>query len=776
MEDERDFEEEESTSLPTPKEIIDRHRFQQNQIRANGRRGATGNPNLEKALKKKTIKSGVSSAATAAGVPVPVTEGVMSSPLGDDLIDYAVEQPTIGAGIATIVQALTSRTWLFIVICSSSIFFFLFIIIIVFLLKNSDSLNYASGNFLDSEEYRKIYDEVEDVVDDYRDKYGVTVDKYLIISALTAYQGNEMYQDDTESSAFDIINVEDDSGAFSKSVTEMKNFAEILAKYQVKTTTSCSYDSSTMRSIASNDDSTSIFNFWTSAAAKEKNYDCSGSSSYKNYSISIEEGNIDDDDSGSTFYWNLVDEDFLKQYYDVYFENLSDEVYEKTAADTIEYIYLYAETLKTFDTTNTTVTACNGTSHWWPIGSNETQEKNGVLFASGNPVSATITATFSGDDSVHNGSHGALDIAAGGNPYIIASKAGTVIYPNNLSQTKHGNGFFCKSDGTCLGKGCTSNKCAVDKCGNYGSGYGNYVMIEHSDGSYTVYGHMLADSITVTAGEKVAQGQVIGKMGTSGCSTGDHLHFEIRIGGNSSSNGVDPEKYVSKDNPRGGCGDFSLTETSLSKQEFISLMKDYCQSSKNQPFCTNFADQADVIYDSSVSNKVNPELVVVTAGTEQEWKTTCGYNFWKIGIPKGAECDLELQPNTMEEGIIKYATVIHSYLQDGSHADTITARYNERRNAGCDPSGHGLPGTLAGMQSVYSELGNYRYNPGDEQMGGCEYLNIIYGSDYCSNKATCPSPYSGCSDESKTTICEQNDYTIFQLKEKIELRQEIFGL
>ena len=181
-----------------------------------------------------------------------------------------------------------------------------------------------------------------------------------------------MYEDDTEESAYDIINVEDDSGTFSKSVTEMKNFAEILAKYQIKTTTSCSYDSGTMRQIASNDDSTNIFNFWTSAAAKEKNYDCSGSSSSKSYSISTEEGKIDDDDSGSTFYWNLIDESFLKEYYDVYFDKLSDEVYEETAADTIEYIYLYAETLKTFDTTNTTVTACNGTSYWWPIGSDET--------------------------------------------------------------------------------------------------------------------------------------------------------------------------------------------------------------------------------------------------------------------------------------------------------------------------------------------------------------------------------------------------------------------
>ena len=756
MEDERDFEEEESTNLPTAKEIIDKHRFQQNPIRPGGNMSGRASSGLEKAIKKKSIKSGVSAAAGAAGVPVPVTEGVMSSPIADELVDYAAEQPTVGAGIATIVQALTTRTWLSIIIGSSGIFFLLFIIIVVFLLKNSDGLNYASGNFLDSEEYRKIYDEVEDVVSEYRDKYGVTVDKYLIISALTAYQGNEMYEDDTEGSAYDIINVEDDSGTFSKSVTEMKNFAEILAKYQIKTTTSCSHDSGTMRQIASNDDSTNIFNFWTSAAAKEKNYDCSGSSSSKSYSISTEEGQIDDDDSGSTFYWNLVDENFLKEYYDVYFEKLSDEVYEETAADTIEYIYLYAETLKTFDTTNTTVTACNGTSYWWPIGSDETTNNGGKTMASGDPHPTVITADFSGNDSVHNGSHGGIDIANPGKIYIIASKAGTVIYPTSESQTQYpNNGSLDNSDG---------------------GGYGNYVVLEHSDGSYTYYAHMSPDSIPVIAGDKVAQGQVIGEMGHSGRSTGQHLHFEIRIGGNSGSNRVDPLKYVNKDEPRGGCGDFSLTETSLSKQEFISLMNAYCEKSKNQPFCNNFAAEADVVYDASLNNNVNPELVVVTAGTEQGWKKTCNYNFWGLGIGNGKGCDAGAQLNSMEEGIKAYAEHINSYLEGGSRAAMITSRYNARHGAGCDPSGHGLPGTLAGMQSVYSWIGNHRYNPGGSGQGGCYYLNIIYGSGYCASKATCPKPYSGCSDASKTTVCEQNDYTTYQLKGKVDLRKAIFGL
>ena len=61
---------------------------------------------------------------------------------------------------------------------------------------------------------------------------------------------------------------------------------------------------------------------------------------------------------------------------------------------------------------------------------------------------------------------------------------------------------------------------------------------------------MYANSITVFAGDLVEQGQVIGKMGTSGNSTGPHLHFEIRNGGNASRFKVDPLLYVDPDNPR----------------------------------------------------------------------------------------------------------------------------------------------------------------------------------------------------------------------------------
>lgn len=63
----------------------------------------------------------------------------------------------------------------------------------------------------------------------------------------------------------------------------------------------------------------------------------------------------------------------------------------------------------------------------------------------------------------------------------------------------------------------------------YNGGYGNYVIVNHSNGVQTVYGHCTA--LKVKVGEKVSQGQVIATVGSTGRSTGNHLHLEIRVNG-----------------------------------------------------------------------------------------------------------------------------------------------------------------------------------------------------------------------------------------------------
>lgn len=177
----------------------------------------------------------------------------------------------------------------------------------------------------------------------------------------------------------------------------------------------------------------------------------------------------------------------------------------------------------------------SSTTYWWPIGSTSTEEIDGKLFARGTDIPNTVindmgkfgyrTDPYTKETGYHSG----IDISSlggsDGEYNIIASRDGVVTYPEPTASTS-----------------CPSNS-SEDSCGG---GYGNYVIIQHDDGIITLYAHLYPNTITVRAGERVKQGQVIGKMGSSGRSTGTHLHFEVRVNGAQ----VDGEDYVSKENPR----------------------------------------------------------------------------------------------------------------------------------------------------------------------------------------------------------------------------------
>jgi murein DD-endopeptidase MepM/ murein hydrolase activator NlpD len=77
----------------------------------------------------------------------------------------------------------------------------------------------------------------------------------------------------------------------------------------------------------------------------------------------------------------------------------------------------------------------------------------------------------------------------------------------------------------------------VEKAGWEG-GYGKYIRIRHANGYATGYGHMSAFARNMIEGKKVRQGQIIGYVGSTGLSTGAHLHYEILINGRF----VDPMK------------------------------------------------------------------------------------------------------------------------------------------------------------------------------------------------------------------------------------------
>ncbi len=117
--------------------------------------------------------------------------------------------------------------------------------------------------------------------------------------------------------------------------------------------------------------------------------------------------------------------------------------------------------------------------------------------------------------------HKGIDISTWGirGSNVVAAADGQVLVADNYCTHDYGK------DGSC---GC-------------GGGYGNYVIIDHGNGYWTLYGHMMENSVTVTPGQYVKQGQKIGRVGTTGWSTGDHCHFEVRLNGNP----VDPTQYVS---------------------------------------------------------------------------------------------------------------------------------------------------------------------------------------------------------------------------------------
>ncbi len=444
---------------------------------------------------------------------------------------------------------------------------------------------------------------------------------------------------------------------------------------------------------------------------------------------------------------------------------------EEKVMDAIKSIYdekeLYDELSGIVEEDEVTLVSTN--TYWWPIGSDEVVEKDGILYALGAPRTVSTSNGFgcTAENAWRtDGCHGGLDMGDGSAPGIvnvIAAKDGVVVYPTAEYQKNYeDHGFYGNTEG---------------------GGYGNYVVILHADGVYTVYGHLAKGSITVMANQEVKQGQVIGKMGHSGSSTGPHLHFTVGIGGIGKANVVDPLDYIDPDNPRPTSVEFSPISTILSKSEFVARMNDYCARSGNASFCSNFAANAEGIYNVSVKNNVNPELVVAMAGAESWWylSDSCAYtnNYWGIEIYNGLGCNEGGIYSDIYEGVAAFARVVARYNPGGRYADEITAINEERTEAGCDPAGHGLPGTIEGMQTKYSTIGPYRYNPGNSSLGGCYYYKHIYSDSYCSSRPTCTpvnGKYNSCPAESKTTVCEYNDYTAWRVQKLVKFRRDIFGL
>ncbi len=80
----------------------------------------------------------------------------------------------------------------------------------------------------------------------------------------------------------------------------------------------------------------------------------------------------------------------------------------------------------------------------------------------------------------------------------------------------------------------------VVRARGYNGGYGNYVRLDHGFGVHTAYGHLRRFARGLTAGRRVRRGDIIGYVGSTGLSTGPHLHYEVRVDGRA----VDPLPFL----------------------------------------------------------------------------------------------------------------------------------------------------------------------------------------------------------------------------------------
>ena len=126
---------------------------------------------------------------------------------------------------------------------------------------------------------------------------------------------------------------------------------------------------------------------------------------------------------------------------------------------------------------------------------------NGIYLAV-TPVTGRITSRFGANESIRDHTHKGIDIAATRGTPILATAAGTVTFAG------------------------------------WSSGYGYLVKIDHGNEVETYYGH--CSRLYVSAGESVEAGTEIAAVGSTGNSTGNHLHFEIRLNGEQ----INPQTYV----------------------------------------------------------------------------------------------------------------------------------------------------------------------------------------------------------------------------------------
>ena len=176
------------------------------------------------------------------------------------------------------------------------------------------------------------------------------------------------------------------------------------------------------------------------------------------------------------------------------------EKYEDSVDFTIGITPLYSENSEDYESVEITVAENEVSDELQEI---EDSSVNGVYLAQ-KPITGTITSRFGSRESIRSYPHNGLDIAAPYGTKIKAAASGVVTFSG------------------------------------YNGSYGNLVIIDCGNDVEIYYGH--CSELLVSVGDKIEAGDIIAKVGSTGNSTGNHLHFEIKINGTS----VDPQNYIYK--------------------------------------------------------------------------------------------------------------------------------------------------------------------------------------------------------------------------------------
>ena len=209
---------------------------------------------------------------------------------------------------------------------------------------------------------------------------------------------------------------------------------------------------------------------------------------------------------------------------------------------------------------------------------------------------------------------------------------------------------------------------------------------------------------------------------------------------------------IENDGTSNSCESMSISSTSLSRSEFIEKLESY-YSLKNDTYSNLFKEKAGVIYDLSVKNGINPEVVVVRAYLEGYSPASQGYstynNYWGIGCNNNSSLKNCKKYSSFEDGVLGFINNISKY------------------------------DSLSSMMSKYAYIGYYWYSPGNAGLGGCYYYQSIkkYLSASRSNEVA-----AACSKECSGSSClatvneDQVAYSKYQVESMAKQRNTIFNI